>query len=80
MKKLIAIALATGAMIVGASAADAAQGCGAGFHRGPRGRCVSNRPAPPRYVVGRYYPGRGYWYRDRFWRQRYRYHNGWRYR
>lgn len=35
---------------------------------------------PPALVVGRYYPGRGYWYGGRYWHRRYRYGNGWRYR
>jgi hypothetical protein len=85
MKKMIAIALsisaAVGAVAVTAPA-SAAQGCGGGLHRGPAGRCIRNGgPAMRnRWVVGRHYPGRGYYYNNRWYQQRYRYHNGWRYR
>jgi hypothetical protein len=86
MKKMIAIALsisaAVGAVAVTAPA-SAAQGCGGGFHRGPAGRCIRNgRPVVvrERWVVGRHYPGRGYYYNNGWYQQRYRYHNGWRYR
>ena len=70
-----------------ASAAQAAQGCGIGFHRGPYGGCRPNygpgpyvRPVIGGPVIGVYYPGRGYWYGGRYWRNRYRYGPGWRYR
>ena len=87
MKKLIALALAVGATIVAVAPAEAAQGCGAGLHRGPHGRCIRNGP-PPRTVivapngriVGNYYQGRGYWDGRRYWQKRYRQGNGWRYR
>ncbi|MDP1582569.1 MAG: hypothetical protein Q8M18_03985 [Bradyrhizobium sp.] len=63
MKYLIAAALLA-TTVVGAPVADAAQGCGPGFHRGPYGACVSNRRpvvvrrapvvvAPPRVVYRR---------------------------
>ncbi|MDO6416587.1 hypothetical protein Q4F19_19545 [Sphingomonas sp. BIUV-7] len=84
MKRLIAIALAVSAgvtAIAGASSAQAAQGCGAGFHRGPAGRCRPNGGpvVRDRLIVGRHYD-RGYWDGRRYWRERYRHQNGWRYR
>jgi len=45
MKYLIAAALLATAVVGFAPIADAAQGCGAGFHRGPYGACVVNRGA-----------------------------------
>jgi hypothetical protein len=84
MKKILMALAAGGALLAAAVPAEAAQGCGAGFHRGPHGRCLPNRG--PRYgrprgpVVGVYYPGRGYWYNNRYWHNRYRHHGGWRYR
>lgn len=86
MKKLIALAIAAGATIVAVAPAEAAQGCGAGYHRGPAGRCRPNVPprtvvvAPGGLVVGNYYRGRGYWDGRRYWQHRYRHNNGWRYR
>jgi hypothetical protein len=86
MKALAVLGLATVIAIGSASAADARQGCGAGFHRNMRGRCVPNlrqrnmRQRAEVFVVGRYYPGRGYWYDGRWWHHRYRHHNIWRYR
>lgn len=92
---LIAAALA-GAATLAAMPAEAAQGCGPGFHRGYHGRCISNRivarpvvAARPVIAVGApgvvlriggYYPGRGYWDGRRYYKTRYRYGNGWRYR
>lgn len=87
MKKLIALAIAAGATIVAVAPAQAAQGCGAGYHRGPAGHCRPNGPpprtvvvAPGGLVVGNYYRNRGYWDGHRYWQKRYRYNNGWRYR
>jgi hypothetical protein len=84
MKKLLALALAAGAAIVTVSPADARQGCGPGFHRGPYGHCRPNRGpvmvAPGALIVGNYYRGQGYWDGRRYWRHRYRWHNDWRYR
>ncbi|MBB4569259.1 GCG_CRPN prefix-to-repeats domain-containing protein [Rhizobium leucaenae] len=87
MKKLLIIALTSlGALTTIVSTADAAQGCGAGFHRGPYGACRPNVarggtvvvvPGGPR--VGVYYHGRGYWDGRRYWVHRERYHRGWRY-
>jgi hypothetical protein len=80
MKVLAAIGLASVIALAASSPAEAREGCGAGFHRAPNGRCVPNRGYRPAWVVGRYYPGHGYWYNGRWWRHRYRWHNGWRYR
>lgn len=86
MKKLIFAALAAGAVFT-ATAAEAAQGCGPGFHRGPYGHCRPNRgPAPVAgiavgpLVIGTFYPGHGYWDGHRYWAHRERWHGGWRYR
>lgn len=52
MKYLIAAALLATTVVGFAPVADAAQGCGRGFHRGPYGGCQPNRgvvvvrPAP----------------------------------
>lgn len=85
MNKLLLAAVALGATLATAGPADARQGCGRGFHRGPYGRCIVNRGRAPVVVVrtprvGVFYPGRGYWYRNRYWAHRYRWHGGWRYR
>lgn len=81
MKKLIIAALAAGVAFAAMPAA-AADGCGRGYHRTPRGVCRPNMGPRrgPVLVVGRYYQNRGYWDGRRYYRQRYRYHNGWRYR
>jgi hypothetical protein len=78
-----------------ASPAQARDGCGPGYHRGPAGRCRPNRPPPPppgspgvavgvpggpALVIGNFYPGRGYWDGRRYWRHRERRHGGWHYR
>ena len=83
MKKLIALALAAGVAVVATSAADARDGCGRGFHRGPYGHCRPNRDrvvVAPGLVIGNFYTGRGYWDGRRYWQRRYRWHHGWRYR
>jgi hypothetical protein len=85
MKLLIAAALSFGVAFTVIPAAEARQGCGSGYHRGPAGRCHPNANARPivvvpQLVVGRYYINRGYWDGRRYYRQRVRYHNGWRYR
>jgi hypothetical protein len=43
MKYLIAAALLATSVAGFAATADAAQGCGPGYHRGPYGGCVPNR-------------------------------------
>ncbi len=84
MNKLLAVALAATVTFGTASIAEARQGCGAGMHRGPAGYCRPNRGGRGAYVVrpviGTFYPGRGYYYNNRYWQHRYRHHNGWRYR
>ena len=81
MKALSILGIASAAAMAAMTPAQAAQGCGPGFHRVPNGRCVPNRgPAVQTWVVGRYYPGRGYWYQNRWYQHRTRWHNGWRYR
>ena len=69
-------------------AAEAAQGCGPGFHRGPYGHCRPNGPAAGPgvgiavgpLVIGNFYAGHGYWDGHRYWDHRERWHGGWRYR
>ena len=86
MKKLFAIALLAGVATLGATAAEARQGCGPGGHRGYYGHCRPNRGGAVvvtpggALIVGNYYRGRGYWDGHRYWHNRYRYHGGWRYR
>jgi hypothetical protein len=43
MKYLFAAAVLVTTAFAGISAAEAAQGCGPGWHRGPYGGCVRNR-------------------------------------
>jgi len=83
MRKMITALLLASAGLGVASAANAADGCGPGAHRGPHGRCHPN--GGPGYgrqvlVVDRFYPGRGYWDGQRYWHHRERAHDGWRYR
>lgn len=86
MKKIFAVALVAGAALASATPALARDGCGRGFHQGPRGHCRPDRGrgvvavAPGGLVIGNYYGGRGYWDGRRYYQQRYRYRNGWRYR
>jgi hypothetical protein len=88
MKALVALGLASVIVFAAASPASALGGCGRGYHRGPRGYCRPNEGpvvapvvavGPQVFVVGRYYPGRGYWYGNRWYQRRYRYRHGWRY-
>ncbi|WP_414127830.1 GCG_CRPN prefix-to-repeats domain-containing protein [Rhizobium jaguaris] len=87
MKKLLIVAFTSVAALTAiVSTADAAQGCGAGFHRGPNGYCRPN-PAPGGAVVvvpggprvGVYYHGHGYWDGHRYWVHREYHRGGWRY-
>lgn len=83
MNRIFAVFLAVGATLAAVSRADAAQGCGPGFHRGPYGHCRPDRPVavlPGGLVIGTFYPGRGYWDGHRYWQHRYRWRDGWRYR
>lgn len=73
MKLLATIGIASVIALTGIAPVQARQGCGPGFHRNHWGRCVPNRrPGPEVWVVGRYYAGHGYWYRNRWWHHRYR--------
>ena len=82
----LALHICSGALIALslAATADAAGGCGRGFHRGPAGVCRPNLGpgavvvAPPR--AGIYYRGRGWWDGRRYWAHRDHWHGGWRYR
>lgn len=84
MKKLLFAAIAASTVIAALAPAEAAQGCGRGFHRGPYGHCRPNGPAAAigigPLVIGTFYPGRGYWDGHRYWAHRDRWHGGWRYR
>ncbi len=85
MKKIMLAALAAGVVLSAVPPAFAADGCGRGYHRGPRGGCRPNWGGErvvvaPGLVIGNYYHGRGYWDGRRYWHNRYRGHNGWRYR
>jgi hypothetical protein len=86
LKKILIATLAVGATLAGVSAADAAGGCGPGFHRGPYGGCRANYGrgpgvvVAPGVVIGSFYPGRGYWDGHRYWHHREAWRGGWRYR
>jgi hypothetical protein len=73
MRSILLAALVASATIAATAPADAREGCGKGFHRGPRGRCISNR-------AGTYYRNYGWWDGNRYWQHRYRVNNRWRYR
>ncbi|WP_375394512.1 GCG_CRPN prefix-to-repeats domain-containing protein [uncultured Sphingomonas sp.] len=69
----IAIAATLGTGVIAVAPADARDGCGPGFHAGPRGRCFPNQAG--------YFDGhRGYWDGHRYWQHRERFQGGWRYR
>ena len=83
MKSSMLALLGAAATLVVASSAQAAGGCGPGFHRGPYGGCRANGRPGPVFVgpaVGVFYPGRGYWDGRRYWGSRYPFGGGWRYR
>jgi hypothetical protein len=78
--------MACGIALAAAGTAEARQGCGPGGHRSGYGHCrpnrgpiVASRPGGV-LIIGRHYPGRGYWDGRRYWQQRYRHNNRWRYR
>lgn len=79
MKGIIALALAAGVTIAAVAPVNAANGCGRGFHAGPRGRCLPNRGPGPALIVGNRYD-RGYWDGHRYYQHRERWQGGWRYR
>ncbi len=88
-KKIMIATAAAGMVLASVSVADAAGGCGRGFHRSPRGHCIANREviAPGvaigagGLVIGNFYAGHGYWDGHRYWQHRESdRHGGWRYR
>ena len=83
MKTKLMTAAAIGVALTAFGTAQAADGCGRGFHRGPYGHCRPNYGpgvVAPGLAVGVFYPGRGYWDGRRYWMHRERWHGGWRYR
>ena len=76
MKKVRLALISAGVALSAVTAAQAAGGCGLGFHRGPYGGCRPNLGPGPVMVggpaVGVFYPGRGYWYGNRYY-----WHRGW---
>lgn len=94
VRKYLLIAMAVGTMAATAAipTAQAREGCGPGFHRGPYGHCRPNGPrrgpagvavgvpGGPALVIGNFYEGRGYWDGRRYWRHRERWNGHWRYR
>ena len=56
-KKIMIGAAAVGLALASVSAADAAGGCGRGFHRGPHGRCRPNEvvAGPAALVIGTFF-------------------------
>ena len=44
------------------------------------GACRGYGPPAPAFVVGNFYPGRGWWDGHTWYHDRYRFHGGWRYR
>ena len=76
MKTIAALGIASAVAMMAAAPADARQGCGPGFHRAPNGMCRPNRDqVRSRWVEGRYYSGRGYWWHNQ-WRQHRQRRNG----
>lgn len=84
MNKFLMAGIAASVLMVGATSAQARDGCGPGGHRGPYGHCRPNGGpgfgGPPVLVVGQYYNGRGYWDGRRYYQRRERFHDGYRYR
>jgi hypothetical protein len=85
MKLYLLGAAAMGALLTLSAPAQAHDGCGQGFSRGPHGNCHADGyrpgPAPVAYVDGRFYEGHGYYYHNHWYHDRYRHHDGsWRYR
>ncbi|MES2753863.1 MAG: hypothetical protein V4659_04285 [Pseudomonadota bacterium] len=96
MRKLLLACAATAAAAASltfAVPAEARDGCGRNAHRNYNGRCVSDRRyhndrgnhygrgyRGQTLVIGNFYQGRGYWDGRRYFQQRYRHNNGWRYR
>ena len=84
MKMKLFMTVLSAAVALGAvGSAQAADGCGPAFHRGPYGGCRPNygpRFVGPGPVVGVFYPGHGYWYGGRYWGHRYWHGGAWGYR
>lgn len=81
MKAITVIGLAAVLALGVGSTAQARDGCGRNAHRNYRGMCVSNSMGMHQtWVVGRYYPHRGYWDHGRWYHHRYHGPHGWRYR
>ncbi|WP_420383151.1 GCG_CRPN prefix-to-repeats domain-containing protein [Novosphingobium sp.] len=92
MNKLLMIAMAAGVALVSTASAEARDGCGPGFHRGPYGHCRPNGGPGPVIVgggpvvgivgaprIGTFYHGRGYWDGHRYWAHRGGREGHWRY-
>jgi hypothetical protein len=86
MKTIVTLALAAGIALGTTSLAEAREGCGPGYHRGPAGHCRPNggggvgvAVTPHGLVIGNFYRGRGYWDGRRYYQHRRRAHSGWRY-
>lgn len=89
MKTILSFALAAGVAVAAVAPANASEGCGRGYHRGPAGHCRPNRgpgygpgyvAVAPNLVIGNFYRGRGYWDGHRYYQHRERWHDSWRYR
>ena len=86
MKKMFVLAISAiaAASSLAVVPAEARQGCGVGYHRGPQGFCRPNRPvvvvrlAGPR--IGVCYRGRGYWDGRYYRAHRHWERGGWHYR
>lgn len=84
MKNIVTLALAAGLALGTATIAEARQGCGPGFHRGPAGYCRPDHResvvvTPRGLIVGNFYAGRGYWDGRRYYQHRRHHGGGWRY-
>lgn len=62
MRKILIVLVAAGAALASITPADAREGCGPGFHRGPHARCFPNHGRGYGADRGRY---RGHGYRGR---------------
>src|SRR5258705_5747252 len=84
MKRIFTVALAAGVALAGVAAvspADAAGGCGRGFHPGPRGHCRPNGGGPGVVAgpaLGVFYAGRGDLDGHAYPQHRERFHGRWR--
>jgi hypothetical protein len=86
MKKMFVLAISAiaAASSLAVVPAEARQGCGVDYHRGPQGFCRPNRPvvvvrpAGPR--IGVFYMGGGYWDGRHYRSHRYWERGGWHYR